>query len=56
MELPWCPLLECRIWVDLTLSGISLCLLGIGDPWNPSSWVQKVLTGHYNRVPKLFPW
>ena len=38
-ELPWCTPLE-------TLNGISLCLLGIGAPWDFSSWAQKILIVH----------
>ena len=30
--------------------------LGLGAPWNPPSWEQKVLIGHQNRVPRLVPW
>ena len=29
----------------MSLSSIPQCLLGIGSPWNPSSWAWKVLIG-----------
>ena len=53
-ELPWCAPLEWRIWVDMTLSGISICLLGKGNTCNPLSWARKVLIGYHNRVPRSF--
>ena len=49
-ELPWCAPLEWLIWVDLTLSGISLCLFWLCSPWNLPSWARKVLIGHQNQV------
>ena len=53
---PWCTPIECLIWVDLNLSGISLCILGLGAPGNPPFWSRKVLIGHQNRVPRSVPW
>ena len=38
----------------LTLSSISLCLLGIVTPRNRPSWARKVLIGHHIRVPRWF--
>ena len=52
---PGCTPLGWRIWFYLTLSGISIRLLGIGNPCNPPSWARKVLIGHQNRVPRLVP-
>ena len=54
-DLPWCAPIEWQIWVDLTLYDILLCLLGIGAPWNPTSWARKVLIGHQNWVPRSVP-
>ena len=51
----WCAPLGWQIWVDLTLSGISRCLLGLDDPWNPPLWARKVLIGYENQVHRLIP-
>ena len=52
---PWCAHLGWQIWMDLTLSGILQCLLGICDPWNPPSWARKFMIGHQNRFSRLVP-
>ena len=54
-EPPWCAPIEWRIWLDLKISGISLCILEIGAPCNTPSWARKVLIGHHNRVPRSVP-
>ena len=55
-EPPWCAPLGWKTWQDLTLSSISQCLLGQGDPYKPPSRKQKVLIGHHNFFPRSFPW
>ena len=52
---PWYAPLRWKIWVDLTLSGTSQCLLGVSSPCNSPSWVRKVLIGHHNLVPRSVP-
>ena len=55
-ETPWCAPLGWKIYVDLTLSSISQCILGIGAPCNSPLWARKVLIGPQNRVPRLITW
>ena len=55
-ELPWCSPIEWLTWVDLILSGILSCVLGLGAPWNPPLWAGKVLIGHNNQNPRLVTW
>ena len=56
MEPPWCASIEWQIWLYLTHSCVSPCLLYLGSPCNPPSWERKVLIGHQNRVLALVPW
>ena len=55
-EPPWCAPLGCKIWLDITFSGISSFILGIGAPCNLTSWARKVLIGYQNQVPRSVSW
>ena len=52
---PWCDPLGQKIWVGITLYGISRCLLGIGAPLDPPLWAREVLKEYQNRVMRSVP-